>query len=442
MRRIIVCKFGGTSVANAGQVRKLESIVSDPRRQFLVVSAPGKDSGREHKITDMLYNVYFNSHTGDSRRTDFKEIGLPNSEILPIIRKAYTGIAEGFGMGTNIVDEFMEALGQMAAPGSSATLDDIASRGENFNARLIARHLGAEFVDAKDLIAFSGDKPDLEKSYHQIRQVLGGKTGKVVIPGFYGMDENGKIRLLPRGGSDLTGAIIAAALNASAYENWTDQNGILCCDPSVVSSPIGISLMTYDELRELTLKGFGIFQEEAMAPLMDREIPIHIKNTNNPEHPGTVVTAEPIRGIAGKKDCCCITIEKLGISIEIGFGEKILHIISGYGWSYDYSPSGTDSISIVLEQDQLRGYESEFVSKLHQELNPRRVGIQHNLAVVSVVGEGLRYAAASIKGCLKEENIEWLALDQTPTMRSVIVTLKNEDYERAVQALYSRLIGG
>src|SRR3989338_8719186 len=374
MQETIVCKFGGSSLANAEQIRRVADIVkADERRRLVVVSAPGKDIGHPYKITDLLYNLYFRTHSSGSDGVKYQEIEGSANELMGRIGGVYSGIASGLGLPDSAASQCMGELERLVAD-PRATHHDIASRGENFNARLIAQFLDAEFADAADLIritdknADGGADGDNEDTMRRVAELRNSKR-IVVIPGFYGIyAPTGEIRTYKRGGSDLTGSIISAGVGASLYENWTDQPGVRCCDPRIFppEEAPGIPVirhMTYREARELTYMGFEVFNDKAIGPARRRQIPVNIRYTQNPLEDGTLISAAAhegnglVRGIAGRNGFCRVDVEKFLLGEEVGFGSRLLGIFAGRGLSYEHAPSGIDNISVILEQRQIDGIE-------------------------------------------------------------------------------------
>ena len=344
-----VVKFGGSSMADAGQYRKIRDILlADPERRVVVVSAAGKRNKADHKITDLLYLCY--AHT---------QYGVDCSGVFEMIVSRYREIQRDLGLTLDLEPEFAALKQRLDA--KTVTQDELASRGEYFSARLMAAYLGFQFVDAADWVKFKFDGTvDQESSYEALRGLVRGMG--VVIPGFYGLMPDGRIRTFTRGGSDITGALAAAALDADVYENWTDVSGILMADPRIVENPQTIPEVTYDELRELSYSGAQVLHEGTIFPVREKNIPLNIRNTNAPEDPGTMIQekfqldSDPqrfITGITGKKDFTIIAVSKRGMSSQVGVLRKILTVLERHDISVDYVPNGIDNVSVVMPTESV-----------------------------------------------------------------------------------------
>jgi aspartate kinase len=470
MNNTIVCKFGGTSVANADQIRKVEDIVrQDSRRRYVVVSAPGKSKESQYKVTDLLCNLYanqFGEETFKKRGMDYEKIPLSTDTLARELHKIYSGIASGLGLSTDLVDQFMKELGdrryQMISPTETDQFDYLISRGENFNARLIAEYLGARFVDALDLISMN---PWSRQVFEQntedcIQGELGeNPPGILVIPGFYGnasdeTNQHAAHLLLPRGGSDVTGALIAAGVNANVYENWTDQPGIRCCNPNILSPeqradiPI-IKKMTYEELRELAYRDFKVLNDETIGPVRKKNIPVHVRDTNHPSEPGTIISTEydaqrTIRGIAGKKGFAALTVEKYLMDKQVGFGRDLLDVFARRGINFEHMPSGVDTLSLILQQRDIAGLEDELKSEIAEKLHPDSMQfLQSPLALIAIVGEGMKHhvgMAAQVTRSLANHGINIETINQGASERSMILGVQEADYKNAIRGLYSDLL--
>jgi aspartate kinase len=434
----IVCKFGGTSLADAGQIRKVKSIVeSDPRRRCVVVSAPGKRHPRDQKVTDLLLTSW---HLASQ--------GLDFSQTLGLVRARYDEIADELGV-TRIaepIDEMARELEKLAHGDAStlATRDWMAARGEYFHAVLIASFFGGTFVPSGECIRF-GEEGQLDPvSYENLAARLAG-DGIFVIPGFYGRDRIGRIKTFPRGGSDITGAVVARAVNALIYENWSDVSGLLMADPRVVENPRPISEVTYREVRELAYNGASVFQEEAIFPVSQIGIPIHIKNTNAPDDAGTrIVTTRDaggstLAGIAGRLGFKAIYLEKALMNQQRGFGRRVLEVLEAHDISFEHMPTAIDSMSVIISTDQFDEHEASVIKELTRTLQPDRVETIGDLALIATVGEGMAYrvgVAGRLFAALKAASVNVRMISQGASEINIIVGVAAQDYETAVRAIY------
>ena len=377
-----VVKFGGSSMADAGQYRKIRDILlSDSSRRVVVVSAAGKRNKNDHKITDLLYLCHAHS-----------QYGVDCSGIFEMIVSRYCGIRDELGIKLDLETEFAEL--KQRIDNKSVTADELASRGEYFSAKLIAAFLGFKFVDAAEWVRFSLDgSVDKRATYEAFRRVA--KGSGVVTPGFYGAMPDGSIKTFSRGGSDITGALAAAALNADVYENWTDVSGILMADPRIVENPQTIPEVTYDELRELSYSGAQVLHEGTIFPVREKGIPVNIRNTNCPDHPGTLIQEEFekgdvqdrfITGISGKKDFSIVHLSKRGLSNEVGLLRRILSIYERHNVSVVYVPNGIDSVSVVVETEDVEPVLYTILAEVQQEIQPDTLTVIDELAVVTAVG--------------------------------------------------------
>lgn len=433
----IVCKFGGTSVADAGQIRKVAAIVdADPRRRVIVPSAPGKRDGGDQKITDLLYLC----HEMARQELDF---GQPFERIAD----RYRAIAGDLGVGG--IDDELDAVRRAIADGASR--DFVASRGEYLNGRIFAAFLGATFVDPMEAILIADDGRLRPESYDRLAPLLraGGRRSaarRVVVPGFYGADARGRVRTFSRGGSDLSGAIVARAVEAAIYENWTDVPGFLMADPRIVPDAQPIREVTYRELRELAYMGASVLHDEAIFPVRERRIPIHIRNTNAPDDPGTRIVAErdashsTVIGIAGRKGFTAITLEKALMNKERGFGRKFLEVIEEHGISFEHLPTGIDSMSVVIREDELGDKAEAVIEDVRRVLEPDRVDVIPELALLAVVGEGMAYrsgVAARVFSALAGAAVNVRLIAQGSSEISIFIGVANDTYEAAVHALHA-----
>ncbi len=438
----IVCKFGGTSLADAGQIRKVADIVrADTRRRFVVVSAPGKRHKDDQKITDLLLTCW---HLAAQQ--------LNYQEPLGIVRERYAQIARELEVAPldNEYNELASELGKLASDDASslATRDWCASRGEYFHACLIAEFLGGEFVPAGECIVFDGEGQLDAVSYTNLATRMGREDRLYVVPGFYGRDQQGRIKTFPRGGSDITGAVVARAISAGIYENWTDVSGLLMADPRVVNNPKPIAEVTYRELRELAYMGASVLHEETIFPAAQAGIPIYIKNTNAPGDSGTRIVAEredtqAIVGIAGRSGFTTIYIEKALMNQQLGFGRRVLEVLEGHGVSWEHMPSAIDSMSIVIADEELDDKLPAITRELQRVLEPDRLETQTHLALIATVGQGMAYrvgVAGQLFAALKDANVNVRMISQGASEINIIVGTSADDYQRAVRAIYDAFV--
>ena len=423
-----VVKFGGSSLASAQQFRKVGEIIhSDNGRRYVVPSAPGKRSDKDTKVTDMLYQCY-------PKALD---------EGIAAIAARFQEIIDGLSLQLSLEEDFETIREAFAAQCGS---DYAASRGEYLNGKIMAAYLDYEFVDAAEVIRFDEDGEfDSEKTNDLMHRRLEGLE-TAVIPGFYGAMEDGSIKTFSRGGSDITGSIVARAVHADLYENWTDVSGFLVTDPHIVENPETIDTITYRELRELSYMGATVLHADAIFPLRKEGIPINIKNTNRPQDPGTLIVESTCRqpkytitGIAGKKGFCAINIEKDLMNSEIGFGRKVLQVFEENGISFEHVPSGIDTFTVLVHQSEFVEKEQNVISGIHRAVSPDTLDLESDLALIAVVGRGMRATrgtAARIFAALSHANINVKMIDQGSSELNVIIGVKDEDFERAVQAIY------
>jgi aspartate kinase len=428
-----VTKFGGSSLANPEQIRKVKAIVeSDSDRQVVVVSAPGKDDYIKQKVTDLLLAI-----AGENTKISYLN-------AVTMLQDRFMQICRAF----NLSDLEKSILSEIDLL-SEEPRDFIASRGEYWNAQIMAQVLGLPFFDAKNFISLKeNNKPQLDlNKTASLLQELKGK--RFVFPGFYG-DFKGQIATFSRGGSDLTGSILAFALNAELYENWTDVNGLYYASPKIVTNPKTIPSLTYKELRELTYMGFEAFHDEAMFPLIKGRIPVRIKNTNNPDSPGTLISEHPgasetsISGIAAKPGFAYVEIEKYLMNSEKGFGMRVLKVFSDLGLSYEHAPSGIDNIAVILDGNNgFADKKEELTRRLTNELNPDYIGFQDNLALIAVVGRGMRSTPgimSRISTTLAKNRINIELINQGPSETNVVLGIAEEDYQQGVRAIYDEFV--
>ena len=431
-----VVKFGGSSLASAEQFRKVGKIISDDKdRHFVVPSAPGKRFSKDKKVTDMLYACYANV-TGKG--------GLEKMDAeLADIKARYTEIIEGLALKLSLDDEFKTIRENFV---KKAGKDYAASRGEYLNGIIMADYLGYEFIDAAEVIKF---KADGEFDSELTNKVLSEKLKtcvNAVIPGFYGSLPDGTIKTFSRGGSDITGSIVARACHADVYENWTDVSGFLIADPRVIENPEVIETITYRELRELSYMGAGVLHEDAIFPVRREGIPINIRNTNSPSDGGTWIVESTcqkskytITGIAGRKGFCSINIEKDMMNAEVGFGRKVLQAFEDSGISFEHMPSGIDTMTVFVHQDEFMDKEQQVVSAIHRLADPDTIEIEADLALIAVVGRGMkstRGTAGRIFSALAHADVNVKMIDQGSSELNIIIGVDNKDFEAAIKAIY------
>ena len=436
-----VLKFGGSSLADAQQFAKVKAIVeADESRRVVIVSAPGKRFSVDHKITDLLYLCA--AHI---------KYGVSCEEIFDMIRTRYLEIAHDCGLKLDLNPDF-DALWAKMQEGIEK--DELASRGEYFSARLMAEYLGYEFLDAAEWVKFRFDGTvDTDATYEALRRAAGDRS--VVIPGFYGVMPDGRIRTFSRGGSDITGALAAAALDADVYENWTDVSGFLMADPKIVKDPRPIERITYAELRELSYIGAQVLHEGTVSPVREKNIPLNIRNTNQPDHPGTMIrerfdesqadmeSGSMITGIAGKKGFSVITLTKNGMSSELGVIRRILEVLERYNINVEYIPSGIDSVSLVVETGKSAPYIYQAMGDLEKEIKPDSLHLSDGMAVVAAVGRKMAFKPGSsgkIFGKLGENGINIRMITQGPEELNIIVGVDGPDFERAIRVLYDSFV--
>lgn len=440
MSRTITAKFGGTSLADAAQIRKAAGIIkSNPEIRYVVASAPGKRFGNDIKVTDLLYSCYSEFAKGD----DY-------SGTLVKVRERYAGIISELGITFDIGAE-IDAIEQALRYYPPA--DYLASRGEYINSKIIAEFLGWTFVDAEEMIFFDDNGHfDGERTFMAVNAKLR-DIPNAVIPGFYGSMPDGRTKTFSRGGSDITGSIIARATQSDIYENWTDVSGMLSADPRIVDRPMPIEYITYTELRELSYMGASVLHEDAVFPVRKAGIPINIRNTNSPDDKGTLISAaipsdvkrRQVTGIAGRKGFTSIRVEKSQMNGETGFGAKLLYIFARNGIPFEHCPTGIDTISVVVSSSAFDAKREEILRDLKNELSPDFVMIEKNLAVIAVVGEGMistRGTAAKIFGALAEAGVNIRMIDQGSDELNIIIGVDESDYENSIKTLYSAMIEG
>ncbi len=434
-----VVKFGGSSMADAAQFAKVKQIVlGDEARRVVVVSAPGKRFGDDHKITDLLYLCH--AHL---------KYGVACDQVYDIICQRYLSIRDELGLGLDMEGILQDLRTKMD---KGITRDELVSRGEYLAARLMADYLGYDFLDAKLWLKFKFDGSiDQEASYEALRGAAEGR--RVVIPGFYGSMPDGGVRVLARGGSDITGALAAAALSADVYENWTDVSGILMADPRIVKDPQPIKHITYNELRELSYIGAQVLHEGTIFPVREKNIPLNIRNTNDPSHPGTLIMEHFedeaddehrfITGIAGRKNFTIITVAKTGLSSTVGCLRQILEVFENHQISVEYVPSGIDSVSLVVASDKVSGCLYSMLGELQKTIKPDNIKVNDNIAIVAAVGRKMAYRLGSsgkIFAALGENGINIRMITQGPDELNIIVGVDNKDFAHTIQVLYDSFV--
>ena len=430
-----VAKFGGSSMADAGQYRKVRDILlADPGRKVVVVSAAGKRNKHDHKLTDLLYLCY--AHV---------QYGVDCTPVFDQIASRYLQIRDELGIELDLEQEF--AALKLRLEAKNLTQDELVSRGEYFSAKLMAAFLDFQFVDAVDWIKFNMDgSVDQETSYEALRNQVRGKG--VVIPGFYGLMPDGHVRTFPRGGSDITGALAAAALDADVYENWTDVSGILMADPRIVKDPQPIPEVTYDELRELSYAGAQVLHEGTILPVREKGIPVNIRNTNAPEDEGTIIKesfdteADPHRvltGITGKKDFSIITVFKRGLTSQVGVLRKILSVLERHNISVDFVPNGIDNVSLVMPTETIAPHLYKVLAEIQQDVEPHNIEVTDQIAIVAAVGHRMAFrpgVSGQLFEALGRAGINIRMINQGPDELNIIFGVDNRDFAEAIRVLY------
>lgn len=428
-----VVKFGGSSLASAEQFRKVAAIIkAEESRRYVVPSAPGKRFSADTKVTDMLYHCY-----------EAAENGRDTAELLGEIAARYNEIIEGLGLDLSLEKEFAKIAGEFQ---NKAGKEYAASRGEYLNGIVLANYLGFDFVDAAEVIFFHEDGTlNVDKTDEMLRNCLQSRE-TAVIPGFYGAQDDGTIRTFSRGGSDITGSLVAKAIHADMYENWTDVSGFLVADPRIIDNPKVIEAITYRELRELSYMGAGVLHEEAIFPVRREGIPINIRNTNAPEEAGTLIVESTCRksqytitGIAGKKGFAAINVDKDMMNSEIGFGRKVLEVFEDNGLSFEHIPSGIDTMTIVVPQSEFEEKEQQVIAGIHRAVQPDIIEMEADLALIAVVGRGMketRGTVGRIFSALAHAHVNVKMIDQGSSELNVIIGVKNSDFETAIKAIY------
>lgn len=429
-----VVKFGGSSLASATQFAKVGKIIkADEQRRYVVPSAPGKRNDKDTKVTDMLYACYA-----------LAEADKPFDKELKKIRERYESIINGLHLSLTLDSEFETIHAQFLAKAGS---DYAASRGEYLNGIVMANYLGYEFVDAADIIKFDEDGDFDSERTHKLAKKRLSALERAVVPGFYGALPDGKVKTFSRGGSDITGSIVARAVHADVYENWTDVSGFLIADPRIIDNPQPIKVITYRELRELSYMGASVLHEEAVFPVRRAGIPINIKNTNAPDDEGTMIventcnhSAYTITGIAGKKGFVAVNVEKDMMNSEVGFGRKVLTAFEENGINFEHMPSGIDTMTVFVHEPEFEKKEQKVISAIHRLAQPDSVDLESDLALIAVVGRGMkstRGTAGRIFSALAHAKVNVKMIDQGSSELNIIIGVSNADFETAIRAIYN-----
>lgn len=432
-----VLKFGGTSLADADHFRQVAEIIkSDPTRRYIVASAPGKRQANDTKVTDLLYKCYSLAAAEEDTTKVFNEI-----------KQRYIDIIEDLGLDIDLSEKF-EKIRQSLLHNTGR--DYIASRGEYLNALILAKYLGFDFIDAKKVIFFNEDGSfNSEKTNEVLREALNG-VEHAVIPGFYGSMPNGTIKTFSRGGSDITGSIVARAASATLYENWTDVSGFLMADPRIIDNPKPIKTITYKELRELSYMGATVLHEDAIFPVRYSKIPINIRNTNRPEDNGTYilpvtdeVSEHIITGIAGRTGFSSVTIEKAMMNMELGLGRRVLQVLEENKISFEHFPSGIDTMTVIVSTKALAEKRADVLAGICKNINPENVFVEENIALLAVVGRGMvktKGTAARIFTALAKANVNIRMIDQGSSELNIIIGVDANDYITALKAIYNEFV--
>ncbi|MCI5712635.1 MAG: aspartate kinase [Lachnospiraceae bacterium] len=430
---IKVVKFGGSSLASATQFAKVGNIIrADESRKYVVPSAPGKRNSKDTKVTDMLYQCYALAEEDKDFRVQLKKI-----------KERYDSIINGLALKLSLEEEFKVIETNFK---NKAGKDYAASRGEYLNGIVMANYLGYEFIDSAEVIFFDENGNFMSEKTNEVLSARLQKTERAVIPGFYGATEEGKVVTFSRGGSDITGSIVAKAARADLYENWTDVSGFLVADPRIIDDPKTIKVITYRELRELSYMGATVLHEDAIFPVRKEGIPINIRNTNAPEDGGTLIVESTCRqpeytitGVAGKKGFVAINVDKDMMNSEIGFCRKVLQAFEEHGISIEHMPSGIDTMTVFVHQEEFEGKEQQVLSSIHKLAEPDTIDLESDLALIAVVGRGMRSTrgtAGRIFSALAHSNVNVKMIDQGSSELNIIIGVKNSDFEKAVKAIY------
>ncbi|GAB3269623.1 aspartate kinase [Parahaliea aestuarii] len=435
-----VSKFGGSSLAGAGQLRKVRSIIdADSRRRIIVPSAPGKRDNSDTKITDLLYLCHHAAQLG----ADF------SSSFSRIVER-FTGLESELGVDAGLAQQLEQLRADLQR---GVSVDHAASRGEYLCGRLLAAWLDAEFVDPVDCVVISANGLVEPETWDLLGQRLADPERRYVLPGFYGRDAEGRVRTFTRGGSDVTGAVAARAAGAELYENWTDVSGLLMADPRIVDSPRPMAEVTYAEIREMAYMGASVLHDEAMAPVREVGIPVNIRNTNAPDHPGTRIVAQlsaetlsgtQIAGVAGKDNFAMITVGKNLMNREVGFVYRLLGVLEHNDIPFEHCPSSIDSVSVIVEARWLEDRAEQLMDEIRRTLEPDEIDYVPRIALIAIVGEEMAHTpgiAARVFGALAKGGINVRLINQGASELNIIVGVAAEDYAAAVQAIYGEFVG-
>lgn len=440
---IKVVKFGGSSLASAEQFKKVGDIIrKDETRRYVIPSAPGKRTPKDTKVTDMLYHCYGQAILANDD-DDCEEYQRSFEDLLEKIKERYQEIIEGLSLELSLDEDFKVIKENFS---KKIGRDYAASRGEYLNGKIMAAYLGIEFIDAAEIIFFDEEGNfDDKKTDEAVAKRLE-NLERAVIPGFYGSGPDGKIRTFSRGGSDITGSIVAKAVHADMYENWTDVSGFLIADPRIIPNPKAIDVITYRELRELSYMGATVLHEDAIFPVRKEGIPINIRNTNSPEDKGTLIVEDTCRkprfiitGIAGKKDFASITVEKAMMNGQIGFCKKVLEVFEDNGISIEHMPSGIDTMTIFVHQDEFEEKEQKVIAGIHRAVEPDFLELESDLALIAVVGRGMRATRGTsgrLFSALAHANVNVKMIDQGSSELNIIIGVRNHDFQPAIKAIY------
>ena len=428
-----VVKFGGSSLASAEQFEKVGKIIrADKSRCYVVPSAPGKRNSKDTKVTDMLYNTYALAESDDAFDKE-----------LDAIKARYQEIIDGLKLKLSLDKEFEVIRENFKKKAGS---DYAASRGEFLNGIIMANYLGYEFIDAAEVIFFDEEGNFMPDHTNEVLSARLSETPKAVVPGFYGAKLDGSVKTFSRGGSDITGSLIAKAVHADLYENWTDVSGFLIADPRIIKNPKPIDVITYRELRELSYMGATVLHEDAIFPVRKEGIPINIRNTNAPEDKGTLIVEDTCRkprftitGIAGKKDFASITIEKAMMNSEVGFCRKVLEVFENNHISIEHMPSGIDTMTIFVHRDEFEEKEQDVIAGIHRAVEPDFLELESDLALIAVVGRGMRATRGTsgrIFAALAHANVNVKMIDQGSSELNIIIGVRSHDFDAAINAVY------